>query len=233
MKNYSYDHCGGNKKNSTCTKRNPIKLEVLEQQIEMLLEEYTILPEFERWAIEALNRNNDKEIEERTKIYEMQHKTVVETQTEIDNLTKMRYRDLIDDNTFVKERDALKDKLARLQATLRQTEGRASKWLDLTEQVFSFACYARKEFIVGDLQRKREIFSALGQNFYIKGGKVFITERIRAALCDYPQVDFKKAWADHCARLQAEERDRLRPEELALARMLAFEDKVDRIGQVR
>lgn len=58
-------------------------------------------------------------------------------------------------------------------------------------------------------------------------------KRIRAALCDYPQVDFKKAWADHCARLQAEERDRLRPEELALARMLTFEDKVDRIGQVR
>ena len=28
---------------------------------------------------------------------------------------------------------------------------------------------------MGDLQRKREIFSALGQNFYIKDGKVFIT----------------------------------------------------------
>ncbi len=175
MKNYSYYHCGGNKKNSTCTKRNPITLADLEQQIELLLEEYTILPEFQTWAIEALNRNNDKEIEDRTKIYEMQHKTVVESQTELDNLTKMRYRDLIDDETFVKERDILKDKITRLQAKLRETEGRASKWLDLTEQVFSFACFARKEFVMGNLQRKREIFSALGQNFYIKNGKVFIT----------------------------------------------------------
>jgi hypothetical protein len=176
MKNYVYYHCGGNKKGvERCSRRNPIRLDDLETQIELLLEEYTILPEFQTWAIEALNRNNDKEIEDRTKIYEMQHKTVVESQTELDNLTKMRYRDLIDDETFVKERDILKDKIARLQAKLRETEGRASKWLDLTEQVFSFACYARKEFIVGDLQRKREIFSALGQNFYIKGGKVFIT----------------------------------------------------------
>jgi hypothetical protein len=172
----SYYHCsGGNKKGVPCTKRNPINLIDLEQQIELLLEEYTILPEFQTWAIEALNRNNDKEIEERTKIYEMQHKTVVESQTELDNLTKMRYRDLIDDEGFVKERDILKDKIARLQAKLRETEGRASKWLDLTEQVFSFASFARKEFVMGNLQRKREIFSALGQNFYIKDGKVFIT----------------------------------------------------------
>lgn len=105
----------------------------------------------------------------------MQHKTVVESQTELDNLTKMRYRDLIDDEGFVKERDILKDKIARSQAKLRETEGRASKWLDLTEQAFNFACFARKEFVMGNLQKKREIFSALGQNFYIKDGKVFIT----------------------------------------------------------
>jgi CTP synthase len=52
---------------------------------------------------------------DRTKIYEMQHKTVVESQTELDNLTKMRYRDLIDDETFVKERDILKDKIAVIE----------------------------------------------------------------------------------------------------------------------
>ena len=176
MKNYVYYHCGGNKKTTKrCSRRNPIKLDDLENQIGLLLEEYTILPEFQTWAIEALNRNNDKEIEDRTRIYEMQHKTLVESQTELDNLTKMRYRDLIDDEAFVKERDLLKDKIARLQAKLRETEGRASKWLDLTEQVFSFACYARKEFVMGNLQKKREIFSALGQNFYMKDGKVFIT----------------------------------------------------------
>ncbi|MCC7160485.1 recombinase family protein [Candidatus Nomurabacteria bacterium] len=175
LKTYTYYHCSGHKKGVPCPKRNPINLIDLEQQIELLLEEYTILPEFQTWAIEALNRNNDKEIEERTKIYEMQHKTVVESQTELDNLTKMRYRDLIDDDMFVKERDTLKEKITRLQAKLRETEGRASKWLDLTEQVFSFACFARKEFVMGNLQRKREIFSALGQNFYIKNGKVFIT----------------------------------------------------------
>ncbi|MEI6238736.1 MAG: hypothetical protein WCP15_04375 [bacterium] len=125
----------------------------------------------------------------------MQHKTVIESQTELDNLTKMRYRDLIDDEAFVKERDLLKDKITRLQAKLRETEGRASKWLDLTEQVFSFACFARKEFVMGNLQRKREIFSVLGQNFFIKDGKVFITanEWFQPIKEAYPELKAKFA----------------------------------------
>ena len=79
-------------------------LKELEDQIDIELERYTILPKFQQWALEILNRNNDKEIEDRTKIYENQHKSLVETQKELGSLTKMRYRELIDDETFIKER---------------------------------------------------------------------------------------------------------------------------------
>lgn len=103
------------------------------------------------------------------------HKTLVETQKELDALTKMRYRELIDDETFIKERDDLKGKIAKLTTNLRETESRAEKWLELTEKTFTFACYARKEFVLGDLNKKREIFSALGQNFTVKDKKVAIT----------------------------------------------------------
>ncbi len=123
------------------------------------------MPEFQEWALEIINRNNDNEIEDRTKIYESQHKSLMETQRELDVLTKMRYRELIDDETFIKERDELKGKIIKLTNNLRNTENRAEKWLELTEKTFNFACYARKEFILGNLRKKREIFSALGCNF--------------------------------------------------------------------
>ena len=58
---------------------------------------------------------------------------------------------------------------------MRETENRAEKWLELTEKTFNFACYARKEFLLGGLDRKREIFSALGQNFSVKDQEVHIT----------------------------------------------------------
>lgn len=174
LKTYTYYHCTKKNKDIKCDQK-PLKLEDVEKQIDIELERYTILPIFQKWAIEILNRNNDKEIEERTKVYETQHKSLTETQKELDMLTKMRYRELIDDETFIRERDELKTKIAKLTSNLRGTESRAEKWLELTEKTFTFACYARKEFLVGDLNKKREIFSALGQNFSIKDQKIHMT----------------------------------------------------------
>jgi hypothetical protein len=86
----------------------------------------------------------------------------------------MRYRDLIDDEAFIRERNLLQGKIARLKEELRDTEARAEKWLELTEQTFHFATYARKEFLVGDLKKKREILMTLGSNLVLRGGKLSI-----------------------------------------------------------
>ncbi len=173
IRTYVYYHCTRKNKNVRCNEKS-ITLEVLEGQIEAELERYAILPQFQEWAIEILNRDNDKEIQERTKIYEAQHKAIVGAQKELDSLTQMRYRDLIDDETFIRERDTLKEKISTLTNNLRETEDRSKKWLELTEKTFNFACYARKEFLFGDLNKKREIFSALGSNFSVKDQKVRI-----------------------------------------------------------
>ncbi len=173
LKNFTYYHCTRRKKGSDCHSE-PMTLKEVEDQIEVELELHTILPDFQKWALEILNKNNDKEIETRTKIYETQHNSLVETQKELDNLTRMRYRELIDDEAFIKERDVLKGKIAKLKSNLRQTESRAEKWLELTEKTFNFATYARKEFITGGLDKKREIFVALGQKFSVKDKEVRI-----------------------------------------------------------
>jgi site-specific DNA recombinase len=175
LKTYVYYHCTRRKKGVNCDQQSPMTLKDLEDQIDIDLERHTILPTFQKWALEILNRNNDKEIEERTKITETQHKNITDTQKELDTLTKMRYRELIDDETFIKERDELKAKIAKLKALVGETESRAEKWLELTEKTFTFACYARKEFIIGGLDKKREIFSALGENFLVKDKKTHIT----------------------------------------------------------
>ena len=175
LKTYNYYSCTRKKNKEVHCKEKPLTLKELEDQIDIEFERYTILPEFQEWALEIINRNNDNEIEDRTKIYETQHKSLIERQRELDGLTKMRYRDLIDDDTFIKERDELKEKITKIKGNLRNTESRAEKWLELTEKTFNFACYARKEFILGDLRKKREIFSALGCNFSIKDRKLYIT----------------------------------------------------------
>ena len=92
IREYTYYHCTRRSKKIKCTQRKSIREDDLELQIENEIEKYTILPEFLDWALEALNKKNDAEIEDRTKIYKMQQKSINQTQGELDELTKMRYR---------------------------------------------------------------------------------------------------------------------------------------------
>ncbi|MBP8961076.1 zinc ribbon domain-containing protein [Patescibacteria group bacterium] len=180
IREYTYYHCTRRTRKIKCTQRKNIREEDLELQIEKEIEKYTILPEFLGWALEGLNKKNDAEIEDRTKIYEMRHKALVKTQKELDELTRMRYRQLIDDETFIREKNVLQKKIVQLKEQLRETETRAEKWLELTEKTFVFATYARAAFLRADkmgkagLELKKEILMALGKVPIIRDGKLTI-----------------------------------------------------------
>ncbi len=170
---YTYYRCTKRKRHLKCNQK-PLRKEKLEKQIIENLNEITILPEFKDWALEVLNESNDKEITERTLIYEMQHRTLVNTQKQLDNLTKMRYRELISEKEYIKERNNLQKDITRLKDKLKHTEQRANNWLELTEKTFEFATYARVHFINGDLETKKKILAGLGSNFLLKDRKLFI-----------------------------------------------------------
>ena len=178
IREHTYYHCTRKTTKIKCDQRKNIPVEDLELAIEKEIEKYTILPEFLEWALEGINKDNDKEIEDRTEIYEMRHRSLVETQKELDELTKMRYRKLIDDDAFLREKNALQAKITEIKGVLRETEARAEKWLELTEKTFTFATYARKAFITaegkGGLELKKEILLALGKTPIIKDQKLSI-----------------------------------------------------------
>ena len=175
MKGYTYYHCTHKKKELNCSQRKHTLKQGLELLIESELDKYTILPEFRSWALEALNSANDNEIETRTKIYESQQKAINEAQGNLDRLTQMRYRDLIDDERFLKDKVKLEAEISKLREKMNGTEERADKWLELTEKTFNFATYARIAFMKGDDQKKREILLTLGSNRILKEQKLAIT----------------------------------------------------------
>ena len=86
----------------------------------------------------------------------------------------MKYRDLIGDDVFKRELKQLQSQLASLKQYRSETEDRADKWLDLTKKTFHFATNAREAFIHGDVDTKKDILMAIGQNSTIKGGKLRI-----------------------------------------------------------
>ena len=178
VKEYTYYHCTKKSTKIKCNQKKNIPIDKLELSIEKEIEKYTILPEFLEWALEGLNKKNNTEIEDRTKVYEMTHGSLTETQKELDELTKMRYRQLINDETFVREKKVLQNRIARLKENLRETETRADKWIKVTERTFNFATYARKAFINAKgkegLELKKEILMTLGATPIIKDEKLTI-----------------------------------------------------------
>ncbi len=178
IKQYTYYHCTRKTRRVNCTQKSGMTEGNLELAIEKDIDRLTILPEFLNWALEDLNKKNDVEIEDRSKIYEMQHQNLVKAQNELDELTKMRYRQLIDDETFIKEKDELTNKISQMKTSLRGTEARAENWLELTEKTFNFATYAHKAFLKAKLEKrlelKREILSGLGKIITITDKKLSI-----------------------------------------------------------
>lgn len=174
LRDYTYYRCTKRKSGRKCAQR-PIKIDALEPQMDVQLSQFTILPIFRDWALEKLSRANDREITDRTQIQESLTKALATAQQELDGLTKMRYRDLIDDDEFKKGRKGLQTQIATLQQQRDETEDRARGWLALTEKTFTFACYARRSFLFGDVRTKREIFAALGRDMTLLDGVLSIT----------------------------------------------------------
>ena len=90
------------------------------------------------------------------------------------NLTNLRLKDLINDEEFTEKRKELNSQIDKAKQNLNQNDSRSENWLDTMDTAFNFAVNARKAFIEGDLQAKREILAALGQSYTLKNKRLYI-----------------------------------------------------------
>ena len=170
---YVYYRCTRRKRELNCHEPS-IVLKELEKQIVDELGKYTIPEDFKNWALNILKKENDKEVYDRSKIYEMQNKKYLDLQKQLDNLTDMKIKEFIDDENFLKKKTELQNEITNIREKLNLSQDRGQNWAELMEKAFNFAAYARERFISGDMQAKREIMSAIGQNFVLTGGKLHI-----------------------------------------------------------
>ncbi len=101
-----------------------------------------------------------------------QNTRLLKLQKEMGELTKMRYRSLIDDDEFTEERAWLKKEEDMLKREIGQTEQRMKQWFSLTEKTFKFAASACASFDSGDYKTKQQIFSTLGSNRRLLDGEL-------------------------------------------------------------
>ncbi len=191
IKKYTYYHCTRKKKEIACLQRQCISEQEIEKQIDNELTKITIIPEFRDWALEVINKTNDKEIATREKIHENISTTLFQTQNELNNLTRLRCRELISEEEYLRERTVLSEQTIKLRSKLQETEHSTDLLVELNNKTFNFAVYARKAFATGDKKKKREIAMGLGSNYTIINGKLALEplEWLKPIEKDYPQLE--------------------------------------------
>src|SRR3989338_410282 len=197
---YTYYHCTKRKREIKCSQRY-LEVKKLEKQIDDYLGRIQISEEFKNWAINYLRSRNDKEIEDRTARYKNLQEAYSQSQRQLDNLTRMRYRELIADEEYTRERNRLRIEMAQTKEKLGDTEHRAESWLGVSEKVFSCACHARERFRKGDLQTKKLILESIGSNLVLKDKKLSLEFKkpffvIEKGLNGIPAENFRLEPAD-------------------------------------
>jgi site-specific DNA recombinase len=172
---YTYYHCTKRRADYRCP-QPCIEVRQLEQQLKQFLSEISISDKLHRWALSKL----DKVTQENTataRLARLSLERSIESRArEIDNLVKLRLRDLVSDEEYLaqrKELDLEQRRLSERLTSLKVTECR----FEPAKLFVLFSNRAVSWFQEGDLQTKRLIIQITGLNLSLKDRKLSIDAR--------------------------------------------------------
>lgn len=175
---YIYYHCT-KRKNPNCT-QGSITESDLKEQVDKSLSSIQISEEFKDWAIKYLNEVNDSEVKDRNAILGSLQGSYGDVVRRIDNLVRLKINpnntngELLSDVEFKSQKDSLMKEKTDIEVKLKESGERISRWVELTEKTFNFACYAKYWFANGDMNQRRQILQGLGSNLTLIDKNVLV-----------------------------------------------------------
>lgn len=148
--------------------------ELMERQISARLDRLTVPKVIIEWVLQLLRDEPDPAAAAGDAIQETLKRSLKDSERQLDVLTGLRIREVIDDEEFQVRRPALKAEIARLKGQLAQGDDVATARLEMTAETFRFAASARSRFKSGDQKVRREILTSVGWNYTLKDQKVSI-----------------------------------------------------------
>lgn len=123
----------------------------------------------------ALEDIAKQEINERDGVQEIQTISIKKVQTELDNLLKLATKGFITPEQFKQESDPLQARLKELQTEQVKTADRVQNWYEVVGKTLETLTDVNEKFAKGELNDKKLILMAIGQNPILLDGKLEIT----------------------------------------------------------
>ncbi len=163
IKEYTYYRCTHRQKDgAACSQRGALTEEGIEKQIVQILGRFTISRSFLKWVLEVLAESDKTQADESMSLYKMKCRTLESLRQEINELVRLRCRNLVAEDFFVQEKNGLERKVRQLEMDIRTPNAEENHVL--VERAFRFAALAQERFPKADVRQKREIVRTIMQD---------------------------------------------------------------------
>jgi len=175
VKEYTYYHCTRKTRRVNCSQKKVMRDDQLERLIIQEVKKYTIIPQFLEWAFNTLDIIEKENKEKTQNIEENQKMSLQKLNTELEELTRMRYRQLIDDSLYLKEKNEIEGKIERLKGNLNGVYSSTGREIELTKKAFAFSAYALSLFLDKRLEPRKELLITFSEDIKIADGIFVLT----------------------------------------------------------
>ena len=158
---YVYYHCTHKKRGVECREKC-VEERALERQIITFLREVYVSDDELREPLAVIEEERAKERQSGDGLARSVARASEACQRNLDNLTKLRYRELIGDDEFVRQRTELAREELALKQRLEQLK--TEHWIEPSRNLFLFSNRAVFWLTHGTLQEKRLILATVGSN---------------------------------------------------------------------
>ena len=168
---YRYYHCTHKKTGVRCREKCVEERDLEEQIVAFLKTIYLDRKEMDN-ALAIVEEERKKDRSVGSTIKQSVERAVESCRRNLDNLTKLRYRELIDDDEFIRQRTGLTQEENKLQQQLGRLND--ERWIEPSQGLFLFSNRAVFWLTHGTLDEKRLILSTVGSNLFLKAKKLSI-----------------------------------------------------------
>jgi hypothetical protein len=172
---YTYYHCSKRRLDLHCSQPY-LSLEDIEAQITAFLGEISLPDRFHRWAMQRLDRTMKQKQQDHAAQKDSLLRAQAASAKELENLTKLRIRDLLSDEEYIKERQELERKQIGFTQKLNSLAQQAERFAP-SASIVSFNNCLISRFQSGNLQRRRMILTTVGSNLVLKDKQLSIDVR--------------------------------------------------------
>jgi DNA invertase Pin-like site-specific DNA recombinase len=163
FKTYTYYHCTRRVGIDDC-KAPPITLKELEAQIEKLLQQNTISPEFYELGIDVLKASEGQQSQNYQMECDRQSQFVNELKRKLERLLNLLLNETISEEEYGDQKKGLERQLAIEEVKLTQIEARCADYDQLIKNAFMFSKASLDAFRNGDTKTRREVVTYFGWN---------------------------------------------------------------------